>query len=380
MTPGCRIEHTSWHLNSPVFPILRLTLGLLVIAWLNGSAHACLGCFRLPYRSLLEKVESSDRVVVAHPVNPSETSWKIDHVIKGQNPGNNERLDVSDSTPHIPGPQVLRWDRASRSWMVDCPASQELVAFLKRGVELSAGLEQLPVRQQAQRLRYYLTYLEHADAQIADSAHARLAKTPYVVLRELAPHLDHDRLVTWITAQRTAIKQRGALYLTLLGRCGDERTAALLQEWIDQRWAGSDAGYLAALLTAHLEVNGEVAVRFIEESYIKSGDRSLGEIVAAVDALRTHGQAGARISRERIKASFHLLLRERPPLAELVIDDFARWKDWSIATRLMEIYAGGEQPWNNAMIIRYLQACPLPSAKDFLNRVSGDTEGTDAID
>ena len=36
-----------------------------------------------------------------------------------------------------------------------------------------------------------------------------------------------------------------------------------------------------------------------------------------------------------------LLLRERAPLAETVIEDFARWEDWRIAPRLMEIHAGG---------------------------------------
>jgi hypothetical protein len=36
----------------------------------------------------------------------------------------------------------------------------------------------------------------------------------------------------------------------------------------------------------------------------------------------------------------------------------------------MEIYAEGKQPWNNAMIIKYLEVCPLPAAKQFLNSES----------
>ena len=129
-------------------------------------------------------------------------------------------------------------------------------------------------------------------------------------------------------------------------------------------------------MTAHIEVHGEQAVRFIEDSYIRDRNRTLGELIAAVDALRTHGQAETTVSRDRIKASFHLLIRQRTPLAELVIEDFARWQDWSIAPKLMEIYAGGEQPWNNALITGYLQACPLSSASDFLKRASGDSKQT----
>ena len=56
--------------------------------------------------------------------------------------------------------------------------------------------------------------------------------------------------------------------------------------------------------------------------------------------------------------------------AETIIEDFSRWEDWSIAAKLMEIHAGGQQPWNNAMIIKYLEACPLPEAKQFLRSLS----------
>ncbi len=334
--------------------------GLVLIASPTGAAHACGACYRLPYQSLLEKVEGCDRVVVAYPAGPTEATWKVDQVIKGRDAVGDELRNVGDSAVRVQGRHILRWNEILNSWTVERPFDRDLVAFLKGAVQLPTTKTPMSARQQAERLRYFLPYLEHPDARIADSTHAKLARAPYAVLRELAADLDRNRLVTWITAQRTAAKQRGALYLILLGHCADEETSGLLQQWIDQRWAGSNGGYLAALLTAHVEVNGEEAVQFIEASYLQDRDRSLGEIVAAVDALRTHGESETRISRERIKSSFHLLLRERPPLAELVVDDFLRWKDWSIAPQLMQIHASGKQPWNNALIIKYLRACPLP--------------------
>jgi hypothetical protein len=63
-------------------------------------------------------------------------------------------------------------------------------------------------------------------------------------------------------------------------------------------------------------------------------------------------------------------------LAETIIEDFARWEDWSVAPKLMQIHAGGQQPWNNAMITKYLEACPLPAAKQFVKRVSVLDGGT----
>ena len=64
------------------------------------------------------------------------------------------------------------------------------------------------------------------------------------------------------------------------------------------------------------------------------------------------------------------LLRERPQLVEMIIEDCARWKDWSIAAKLLEIHASGQQPWNNTLIMKYLQACPLPDVQEFLSTAS----------
>lgn len=349
---------------------------LLFLALPSCKAHACGGCYRLPYQTLLEKIVSSDRVVVAHPTAGS--LWKIDEVIKGQVPKASEWLDVNVSTTS-PGPQILRWNRVTSSWTVDCPASPELVVFLKEAANSPPNLKTSSARQQAQRLRYFLPYLEHRDAKIADSAHAKLSGAPYAVIQELAEDLDRAQLLEWIEKHSSAIKKRVALFVTLLGICGDDRDAEQVKQWIDNHQSGGEAAYLAALLTSHVELHGEQAVRFIEGSYIRNRDRTLGELIAAVDALRTHGQADTTISRDRIKTSFHLLLRERPPLAELIIDDFTRWQDWTLTSKLIEIYAKGEQPWNNALITSYLEACPLASAKDFLKRAAGDTEAPTAV-
>jgi hypothetical protein len=44
-----------------------------------------------------------------------------------------------------------------------------------------------------------------------------------------------------------------------------------------------------------------------------------------------------RIEKSRLRASMRILL-DRPELADLVIADLARWKDWEIQDRLMDIY------------------------------------------
>jgi hypothetical protein len=52
------------------------------------------------------------------------------------------------------------------------------------------------------------------------------------------------------------------------------------------------------------------------------------------------------------------ILLERPELADLVIADLARWNDWSVQERLMEIYGKGDYniPSIKRAIIRYMLA------------------------
>jgi hypothetical protein len=362
------------HVGSAI-QIVSVVLAAVLLLSTAQTGHSCGGCFKLPYQSLLEKVERADRVVVAHPTEPRGSSWKIDRVIKGRKPGSDETIQVDPLTlkpsSSFNGPQILKWGQVFNTWTVEAPANRELVEFLSQGISLSAiGRELTSVRHQARQLRSFLPYLEHPDVQIADSTHAKLSSAPYVVLQELAADLDSHQLLTWIDRQSAVNNKRVSLSVVLLGICGDQRDADLVRQWIDECSAGGEPAYLAALLTAHVELNGEPAVQFLEESYIRNRDRTLGEVIATVDALRTHGEAQTTVSRERIKASFHLLLRERAALSETIIEDFKRWEDWSIAPELMQIHAGGQQPWNNALIIKYLEACPLPAAKQFVKRAS----------
>jgi hypothetical protein len=65
-----------------------------------------------------------------------------------------------------------------------------------------------------------------------------------------------------------------------------------------------------------------------------------------------------RLPKDRLKQSMHLLL-ERKEMADLVITDLARWKDWSIQDRLMTMYSDADYdiPAIRRAIVRYLYYC-----------------------
>ena len=354
---SCWNRHVAW-----------IVVAALLMFVLAGSGTACFVCV-VPYQSLLDKVEESEQVVVARALDSAQSEWQIVRILRGRGDNQLETPSVTQDANHTKsgGLQLLRRSIGDDPWTNEGAIDQQLLRFLSGAVALSSSRSaSSSVRQQSQALRYFLPYLEHKDPQIADSAYNKIARAPYKVIRNLGEELEPDQLLEWINSPQIP-PQRRSLYITLLGFCGRERDAQLISQWIDLRWKKGKSADLTALLAAHAELSGEDTIRFIEQSYIKDRGRKLDEIISAVDALRLHGQAEGNIPRARILVSFNLLLHERPALAELIIEDCTRWQEWSFAPRLMELYAGGQQPWNNALIIKYLETCPLPTAKRFLD-------------
>ena len=66
------------------------------------------------------------------------------------------------------------------------------------------------------------------------------------------------------------------------------------------------------------------------------------------------------------------MMLDRPQLADLVIPDLARWEDWSVMDRLVELFknADEESSWVRVPVINYLRACPLPKAKEHLDELA----------
>jgi hypothetical protein len=336
-------------------------------------AKGCFICF-VPYKSLLDQVESDENVVLAKAVDQTERRWKVVRVIKGAKAQIDQliTLDLFKSENLQPGDiQLLRYSESDATWLIENPVDRNLQKFLINSLALASQLsENSSLREQATYFEYFVPFLEHSNPAVADSAYNKLARAPYAVLQIIGKDVDPQQLNKWIETP-TIVKKRGSLYITLLGICGGERERELLNRWIEEQSNGGASNHLAPMLVAFAELNGEESLPFIEREYLLNRERTLGEIVAAVESLRLHGGADTEISRQRILVSYHLLLWERPQLAELIIADCAAWKDWSIATLLIQMYQSGQQPWNNALIKKYLAACPLPAAKHFLDQESG---------
>jgi hypothetical protein len=153
-----------------------------------------------------------------------------------------------------------------------------------------------------------------------------------------------------------------------LGLCGEPEDAAVFDELVNR--AREDPNFdpgLDAAIACYLTLGGESALAGIEAEYLANPQADYTATQSAIMAVRVHGEEMERFSRARLAAALQHVL-DRPEYADLVIPDLARWEDWSVVDRLVELFLAADEEgyFVKVPVANYLQMCPLPEAKEAL--------------
>lgn len=243
-------------------------------------------------------------------------------------------------------------------WSPPIRVSERAIAYLdKLGEAPPAGPD---------RLAYFQGYLRDEDPVISQDAYDEFAKASYPELKAARKHLQRETLLAWI-ADPAVSDNRRRLFLTMLGVCGREGDAAMLEERIFRQRTEID-GALDATIACYLTLRQTPGVDVIEERIIKDPRASFADVNAAVLAFRFHGQDEQVIPRPRLAAALRSVLQNKPALADLVIPDLARWEDWSVLPELVRLFKESDEKtqYLRVPIVNYVAACPLPEAKGYL--------------
>lgn len=211
-----------------------------------------------------------------------------------------------------------------------------------------------PETPAAKRLEYYSKFLEFSDELISNDAYGEFANAPYADIALIADKLPRDMIRKWVTSPQTPATRLG-LYGLLMGLCGTAEDAKLIEAKITTPTDDFRLG-IDGLISGYLLLTGSKGLNLIDETKLRNKDVKFSETYAAMSAVRFMWQYGeGRIEKERLRESMRILL-DRPELADLVIADLCRWKDWSIQDRLMKIYGEGEfnVPSMKRAIVRYM--------------------------
>lgn len=236
------------------------------------------------------------------------------------------------------------------------------MALSADGVNYIDKLTSIP-EDPVERLKFYQGYLEHEDSLLARDAYDEFAVAPYEDVKSLKPHMEREKLVKWVQDPNVS-PERKRLYFTLLGICGLKEDAKMVEKLITDDSVESKAG-MDATIACYLTLSGDEGLPLIEERFLKNKKSQYPATYAAVSALRFHATEGGVLTRDKVLHALHTVL-DRPVVADLVIPDLARLKDWSQIDKMVELFktADEDSSWVRVPIVNYLRTCPLPSAAE----------------
>ncbi len=346
-----------------------LLTGVFVFLTAVGLTTACPFC-EAPTLTLTEQLNQADvaalvQWVESTPANrdkgfPGDTKYEVVEV-------------VHDATGMLKAGEPIRLDRDRAGRKGDLYV---LLGTKGTTVEWSSPLEvsetsynymkQAPTQETApsDRLAYFLKFLEYPDPLIANDAFGEFANAAYKDVVPLADKLPREKLRKWLTDPQTPQTRLG-LYGMMLGLCGKPADAELMQRKILESTQDFRLG-IDGIMGGYLLLTGNEGLSLIDDAKLKNREIPFSETYAAMQALRfMWTYAEGRISKDRLRQSMRILL-ERPELADLVVTDLARWEDWSVADRLMQLYDADEYniPSIKRAIVRFFLVAERAKPKD----------------
>ena len=217
----------------------------------------------------------------------------------------------------------------------------------------------------ADRLAYFIRYLEHADEQIAEDAYLELGHAPLDEIAKLADRLPVDHLREWLSDVSVPPERQG-LYGLLLGLAASAQNRHEVADdfwrWITAPASDFRSGF-DGVLGGYLWLGENSALGRLEKRYLDDPRASVGDLRHLQRALRVYHEYGRGIPKVELLRVYRRFL-DRPALAAEAVGDLSRWQDWDAFDRVASLF--GRMGYADAAIERavigYLLACPLPAA------------------
>lgn len=353
---------------------LVLAIAAIACPWSLPDAAACPFC-AAQSQTFSEEMASMDVVVLARlvelppPLKPgagnevTKARFELARTLKGESlVGNRRQIESIYFGDGEKGQAFLIMGVDPPKLMWSTP-----LALTPRAEKYIMQLAKLPA-EGADRLVFFQQFLEDKEELLARDAYDEFARAPYNIVVKLKDKMNHDQLLAWIQSDEIPASRR-RLYLTMLGVCGTSSDLPALEAMLKSSDRKQKSG-LDAMIACYLTLKGPDGMDLVEDLFLKNHKAEYADTYAAIMALRFHGTETTVVPQERILGGLRHML-DRPKLADLVIPDLARWEDWSVVERLVQLFkdADMESSWVRVPVINYLRACPLPKAKDYIDEL-----------
>ena len=258
--------------------------------------------------------------------------------------------------PSAAGESILSWS--------SLPVSEAAALYFAKAPSLRVSA--------SERLKYFISFLEHADPQIARDAYFEIGSAPFEMVDRIAGQFSMATVRAWLVDPHVPQDRKGLYGLAAgLARSAEDRRknqdllANLIAAPADDFRAGFDG-----VLGGYLLLTGQAGLEQIETKILRASDSREGDLRHALTALRFYRQYGHAIPAQRLNTAVECLL-DRPSVAAGAIVDLARAADWNPLEKIAGLYANpkyGDQATRYA-IVGYLLTCPEAAGTSHLNRL-----------
>ena len=209
----------------------------------------------------------------------------------------------------------------------------------------------------ATRLKYFFNYLDDPDIEIANDAYMEFGNCDYRDFRPIAETFSAAKIAAWLKNPGTPPSRFG-LYGSILGHCGTAQDAELLREMLDDSKRRYSSG-MDGLAAGYIMLKPAEGWTYLL-GVLKNEKREHLQRYAALRAARFIWEYRPDlVAKETVAGGVMVCLAQRD-MADLVIEDFRKWKYWKAADRVVALY--GQLTQDDAItrkaIIRFALACP----------------------
>ncbi len=342
--------------------IACVTAGAMVAGWTSSAVFGCPFC-SAPSLTMTEQLAQANAALLVkwtggQPAKDQDGGFTEYEVVEVVNQPTGSKLAKGSKVKLVRYRAAKAGDLymllgttagAVIDWGSPIEVTEDSFAYIK-----NSPSPELPTKE---RLKYFLKFFEHPNPMVSTDAYGEFANAPYADITPIADLFPREKLRVWLHDPQVSPSRLG-LYGLMLGLCGKDEDAAVLEKKIFEPTTEFRLG-IDGIMGGYLLLTGEKGLALVEEKKLKDKKVPFSETYSAMQALRFLWQYGdGKFEPERLRQSMRLLL-DRPELADLVIADLARWKDWSVQDRLMAMYGQEEYdiPSIKRAVVRYMLAC-----------------------
>jgi hypothetical protein len=209
----------------------------------------------------------------------------------------------------------------------------------------------LDAKDAAVRLKFYFDYLENADKAVAQDAFLEFARSTDQEIGQAAGKLAPEKLRGWLQAKETP-SERYSLYAFLLGACGGDADADLLQSLLkkqEERVVNAYDGVLGGYIQLRPKEGWELA-----DALLRDGRQPLQVRLGVVRAVRMFHNWKPKETHDQVLKCLEGMLSQGE-LADIAVEDLRRWQMGDLTREVLGLYGkkGFDAPLMQRTIVRY---------------------------